>query len=74
MEKPHMNRSDKPAPSERINPSGTERDRTRNTPSADMQAEDTGTAASGTETGQEASPEPAMKQTSKTESERNPPR
>lgn len=56
--------SDKPA-----NPSAAERDRTRNTPGTDMQDEDAGTAASGNES-EGTSVDSAMKQTSKTPSER----
>lgn len=51
------------------NPSATERDRTRDTPGTDMQAEDTGTAASGTQ----ARAGRAMKQFSKTDAERGEP-
>ncbi|MBC5766841.1 hypothetical protein [Ramlibacter albus] len=51
------------------NPSATERDRTQNTPSPDMQAEDAGTAASGNAP-QRTGAQRAMKQTSQTEAER----
>ena len=47
-----------------------ETDRTRNTPGTDMQAEDTGTASSGSDTGaSRPAAESAMKQEHKTPSE-----
>ena len=47
-----------------------ETDRTRNTPSTDMQAEDSGTASSGSSTGaSRPAAESAMKQEHKTRSE-----
>lgn len=47
---------------------GMESDRTRNTPGTDMQAEETGTASSGT-SGTRPAAESAMKQEHKTSSE-----
>lgn len=51
------------------NPSASERDRTRNTPSTDMQADDAGTADSGNEM-QRTPAQKSMKQTSQTRAER----
>lgn len=51
------------------NPSASERDRTQNTPSPDLQPEDAGTAASGNESSADRA-QRAMKQTSRTSNER----
>ena len=61
-----MNREDKSQPD--ANEEGAAA--ARKTPSADMQSDDAGTPESGN-TGNRTSAEPAMKQTSKTDAERN---
>ena len=62
-----MNNSERNPPGgERGNPSATERDRTRNTPGTDMQAEDAGTPASGCEPGDGKAAQPGLQQGSKT--------
>ena len=63
-----MNREDKSQPD--ANEEGATAAATRKTPSADMQSDDAGTPESGN-TGNRTSAEPALKQTSKTDAERN---